>query len=246
MNFKEIINIESNPFDVFIGTHNKTLGKINLINNPSILITGSTGTSKSVMLNQILLQLINKNDSNNLKIVTINPTKVELKPYRITNYAANKEIPIESSNLQNLIGIMEKRINLFKENSVETYEEYNKLTNIKLPIIVLAIDEATFILKEPNSDEKLRWIINNCKKTGTILLLTTNDLYNPFFKKGYNTLASIRISFDFVSDEDSKLTNLKDCDKLAYNEFLIEINNKPQLKFNTLYFEEETIDEILK
>ena len=137
MKFKEIINLESNPLEVFIGTHNKTLGKINLINNPSVLITGSTGTSKSVMLNQILLQLINKNDSNSLKIVTINPTKVELKPYRITKYASNKEIPIESSNLKELIEIIEKRISLFKENSVETYEEYNKLSEINWRGVVL-------------------------------------------------------------------------------------------------------------
>ena len=199
------------------------------------------------MINQILLQLINKNNADELKIVSINPTKVELKPYRITKYAYNKEITLECDNFNGILNMIQNRIDLFKEYSVNSYDEYNNL-NYKenLPLIAIAIDEATFLLNEENSDERLKWIIENCKKTGTILILTTNDLYNNFFKKGYNTLASIRISFDFVSNEDSKLTKLLNCHNLKLDEFLIETTESNQRKFNTFFFENETINEILK
>lgn len=248
MDFKDILAIDSKPSDVYLGYKDEELLKLDLKEHSSVIITGSTGTSKSVMINQILLQLVNKNNSNDLKIVSINPTKVELKPYRVTKYSYNKQIDLECHDFNELLKIMKKRMDLFKEYNVKNYYEYNKLNyKSNLPLIVLAIDEATFLLEEKNSDEKLRWIITNCKETGVILLLTTNNIYNNFFSKGYNTLASIRISFDFVSNEDAKLTNLHGCDKLAMNEFLIEIDNTSlERKYNTFTYDDNTIKEILK
>lgn len=246
MIFKDILNMNSDKLDIFFGYNDNDLIKSNLINNPSILITGSTGTSKSVMLNQILLQLINKNRNDEIKLVTINPTKVELKPYRLTNYSLNSNVELETHTFDGILEIIQKRLTLFKENSVNNFDEYNNLDYKKLPRIVIAIDEATFLFKEENSDEKLRWIINNCNTAGIILIITTNDIYNDFFSKGYNTLMSIRISFDFVTNEDAKMTNLANCDKLGLNEFLIEINNEfSQKKYKTFYFDEEIVNNVL-
>ncbi len=247
MNFKDILNMERGKTEVFFGYNDDKAEKIDLKNCPSVIITGSTGTSKSVMLHQILLQLIKNNNPDELKIVSINPTKVELKPYLFTKYSYNKDISLKCDDFNSIINIIQNRINLFCENSVNDFDEYNKLQTKDLPIIVIAIDEATFLLNEENSEEKLKWIIEKCKSTGIILLLTTNDIYSKFFDKGYNTLANIRISFDFVSNEDSKQTNLLNCDKLKLDEFLMEINNDvSQKKYKTFYFEDNIIDDILK
>lgn len=247
MNFEDILKIECNNTEVFLGYSNdEELKKYDLKCYPSVIITGSTGTSKSVMLNQILLQLIKRNNPDKLKIISINPTKVELKPYLLTKYAYNKDISLQCDNLSSLTNIIQNRINLFNEYSVNNFDEYNELDYKDLPLIVLAIDEATFLLSEDNSEEKLKWIIENCKNVGVILLLTTNNIYNKFFDKGYNTLAAMRISFDFVSNEDAKQTNLSNCDKLELDEFLIELNNDvPQEKYKTFYFNDEIINEIL-
>jgi S-DNA-T family DNA segregation ATPase FtsK/SpoIIIE len=248
MDFEDILNIESNPTEVILGHKDDELFKLDLNKYTSIIITGSTGTSKSVMINQILLQLIKKNNPEDLKIVSINPTKVELKPYRVTKYSYNSEIDLECHNFSAILNMIEKRISLFKEYSVNNIDEYNKIEYKKsLPLIVLAIDEATFLFKEKEADEKLKWIIEHCKQTGVILLLTTNDLYNDFFDKGYNTLADIRISFPLASIEDSKQANINNCQYLKKNEFLVEIKNAaPALKFNNFNFNDKTIYEILK
>lgn len=248
MDFKNIVNVKSAPTEVFFGYKNDELLKIDLKNYSSIIITGSTGTSKSVIINQILLQLINKNNSNDLKIVTINPTKVELKPYRLTDYAYNKQIDLECHEFNEIIKILESRIDLFKEYEVKTFDEYNDLYyKSKLPIIVIAIDEATFLLENKNSDEKLKWIIEHCKELGIIFIMTTNNIYNDFFTKGYNSLADIRISFDFVTNEDAKLTNLSNCENLRLDEFIIEVNNKfNQQTYKSFKYKDNTLKEVLK
>ena len=247
MNFEDILNMESKTNEVFLGYKDNTIDKYNIKDNCTIIITGSTGTSKSIMLHQILLQLINKHHPDTLKIVTINPTRVELKQYRESKFSYNKDIQMISTDLGDISNILDKRIELFKENNVDNFDEYNNLDYKSLPLIVVAIDEATDLFKEDNSDERLRWIINNCKRCGIILILTTNNIYNNFFTKGYNTLANIRISFDFVSSEDSKITNLIDCDKLKLNEFVMELNNDyPEKKYNTFTFDYSIIDKILE
>ena len=248
MDFKNILDMKSNPTEVFFGYINNNLLKLDLKEYSSIIITGSTGTSKSVMINQILLQLINKNNSNDLKLVTINPTKVELKPYRLTKYAYNKQIDLECHNFNEIIKMMESRIDLFKEYEVNNFDDYNDLYyKSKLPIIVIAIDEATFLLEKKDSDEKLRWIINHCKELGIIFIMTTNNIYNNFFTKGYNSLADIRISFDFVTKEDAKMTNLSDCENLSLDEFIIEVNNRfNQQTYKSFRYEDNTLENILK
>lgn len=248
MDFKSIINEKSKPTEVFLGYIDNELLKLDLKEYSSMIITGSTGTSKSVMINQILLQLINKNNYNDLKIVTINPTRVELKPYRLTDYAYNKQIDLECHEFSEIIKMMESRMDLFKEYEVNTFDKYNALDyKKKLPIVVIAIDEATFLLENKDSDEKLKWIIEHCKDLGIILILTTNNIYNDFFTKGYNSLADIRISFDFVTKEDAKITNLSNCDSLSLDEFIVEVNNKfNQKTYKSFKYEDDTLQDILK
>ena len=246
MNFKDILNFPVDKYDILFGHIDNVVEKVNLKDHPSIIITGSTGTSKSVMLHQILLQLINKNTPDELKIITINPTKVELKQYRDSIYAYHKDIKMNIDSVDLLVNVLKERINLFNEYNVTNFDEYNALDCKSLPIILVAIDEATDLLDDTNSEEKVKWIIENCKRLGVIFIMTTNNIYNKFFTMGYNTLACIRISFDFVNSEDAKMTNLANCDKLKLNEFLIEVNHLySQKKCETFYFEDTIIEEIL-
>ena len=143
---------------------------------------------------------------------------------------------------------MESKIDLFNEYEVKNFDEYNNLYyKSKLPIIVITIDEATFLLERKESEEKLKWIIENCKKLGIIFIMTTNNIYNNFFIKEYNSLADIRISFDFVTKEDARITNLSNCENLNFDEFIIEVNNKfNQQTYKSFKYEDNTLETILK
>lgn len=233
MNFKDILNNEREKLEVFIGYNEDTIKKINLMEMSSILITGSTGTSKSVMINEILLQLIEKNTPSELEIVTINPTKVELSPYRFTKYAKHKNIRITSHNFKKIIELVDERLN-------------NDLID-SLPYTVIAIDEMTDILKEKDSEEDLKWLIENCSKAKVILLLITNDIYSEFFKKDYNLLVDVRLSFDYTSKEDSKMIDLKGSQYLKLMQFLISYKNKTKSEiYNIFIFDDELVPEILE
>ena len=135
---------------------------VDLASMPHLLMAGATGQGKSVGLNAILVSLLYKKHPSQLKLVLIDPKKVELSLYkRIENHFLAK-LPGEDDaiitdtkkvvhTLNALCIEMDNRYDLLKEAGARNIREYNekfvkrKLNPLKghqfLPFIVLVIDE---------------------------------------------------------------------------------------------------------
>lgn len=129
---------------------------------PHLLIAGATGQGKSVGINAILLSIIQHNHPAYVKLVLIDPKKVELSIYsRLENHflcmLPDQDEPIITDTkkvirtLNSLVIEMDSRYDLLKKAGVRNIREYNqKFTERKLnpnkghrflPFIVLVIDE---------------------------------------------------------------------------------------------------------
>lgn len=129
---------------------------------PHLLIAGATGQGKSVGINTIVMSLLYKQHPSMVKIVMIDPKKVELFPYsKLENHFlaclpdAEESIVTDTTKvvhtLNSLLIEMEQRYNLLKKAHARNIKEYNKkfvnrsLNPEKghrfLPFIVLIIDE---------------------------------------------------------------------------------------------------------
>jgi S-DNA-T family DNA segregation ATPase FtsK/SpoIIIE len=135
---------------------------VDLATMPHLLMAGATGQGKSVGLNAILVSLLYKKHPSQLKLVLVDPKKVELSLYRhIENHFLAK-LPGEEEaiitdtkkviNTLNALCIeMDNRYDLLKEAGCRNIREYNekfvarKLNPQKghqyLPFIVLVVDE---------------------------------------------------------------------------------------------------------
>jgi len=135
---------------------------IDLAKMPHLLVAGATGQGKSVGLNAILASLLYKKHPSQLKVVLIDPKKVELTLYKklVNHYLAvlpESEDPIVTETqhviniLSSLSAEMDERYNLLKSAESRNIKEYNnKFTSRKLnpnrghrylPYIVVIIDE---------------------------------------------------------------------------------------------------------
>ncbi len=129
---------------------------------PHLLVAGATGQGKSVGINAILMSLLFKKHPSQLKIVLIDPKKVELFPYSKLEHhflacMPNQEEPIITDTnkvihvLNSLCIEMDNRYDLLKKASARNLKEYNekfvkrRLNPLKghkfIPFIVLIIDE---------------------------------------------------------------------------------------------------------
>ena len=135
---------------------------VDLATMPHLLMAGATGQGKSVGLNAILVSLLYKKHPSQLKLVLVDPKKVELSLYRLIENHFLAKLPGEEEaiitdtkkviNTLNALCIeMDNRYDLLKEAGCRNIKEYNdKFTKRRLnpqkghqylPFIVLVVDE---------------------------------------------------------------------------------------------------------
>lgn len=135
---------------------------VDLATMPHLLMAGATGQGKSVGLNAILVSLLYKKHPSQLKLVLVDPKKVELSLYRTIEKHFLAKLPGEEEaiitdtkkvihTLNALCIEMDTRYDLLKEAGARNIKEYNekfirrRLNPEKghqfLPFIVLVIDE---------------------------------------------------------------------------------------------------------
>ncbi|HEV3252186.1 MAG TPA: DNA translocase FtsK, partial [Puia sp.] len=135
---------------------------VDLTAMPHLLMAGATGQGKSVGLNAILVSLLYKKHPSQLKLVLIDPKKVELSLYRIIEKyflikISDDDEPIITDTkkviytLNALCEEMDQRYDYLKEAGCRNIREYNdkfvkrklnpELGHKYLPFIVLVIDE---------------------------------------------------------------------------------------------------------
>ncbi|OGM97555.1 MAG: hypothetical protein A2735_01500 [Candidatus Yanofskybacteria bacterium RIFCSPHIGHO2_01_FULL_41_21] len=126
---------------------------------PHLLVAGATGTGKSVAINAILLSLLYKHSPNALKLILIDPKRVELTLY---NDIPHLITPVITDNKKVLgalkwsIGEMDRRYdNLSKVGSKDMFSYNAKMTDKGEPImpaIVIVIDELADLMASYGRD----------------------------------------------------------------------------------------------
>ena len=143
---------------------------------PHLLVAGATGQGKSVGINTILMSLLYKKHPSQVKLVLVDPKKVELFPYaKLENhylaYLPNQDEPITTETnkvvhtLNSLCLEMDARYNLLKKAHSRNIKEYNdkfvkRVLNPEkghrfLPFIVLVIDEFADLIMTAGKEVEL-------------------------------------------------------------------------------------------
>ncbi len=157
----------------------------NLESMPHLLVAGSTGSGKSVCLNVILVSLLYKLGPNDLKILLIDPKRVEFVNYNYLPHMLTPKAINETQHALNaldwVIKEMERRYDLFSEKHVRNLKEYNSLPVVyrgeedKLPYIVVVVDEMAdlMMLAGRELEEKIQRLTQLARASGIHLIIAT-------------------------------------------------------------------------
>jgi S-DNA-T family DNA segregation ATPase FtsK/SpoIIIE len=177
---------------------------------PHMLIAGATGSGKSVMINAMLMGLLYRNSPSNLKLILVDPKRVELSlyneiPHLLTPVIVEPEKCI--SALKWAVAEMERRYKLFAEVGKRNVEEYNAIKqDERMPFIVIVIDELADLMALAAQDVEalIVRLAQMARATGIHLVLATQrpsvDVITGLIKANIPA----RIAFSVASQVDSR------------------------------------------
>lgn len=146
---------------------------------PHMLVAGQTGSGKSVMINSILTSLLYRNSPADLKLILVDPKRVELKPYDsiphlLTPVIVEPEKCI--SALKWAVAEMERRYHALAEVGKRNIHEYNNFKKEEgMPYIVIVIDELSDLMMAAARDVEslIVRIAQKARAVGIHLVLAT-------------------------------------------------------------------------
>ena len=111
---------------------------------PHLLVAGATGSGKTVCLNSIIVSLLFANSPEDLRLILVDPKRVELPIYNGIPHLlcpAITEVPKIINALKWAIGEMDRRFEILSKSGKRDIGSYNESAAEKLPYIVVIIDE---------------------------------------------------------------------------------------------------------
>jgi len=114
---------------------------------PHLLIAGATGSGKSVCVNALICSLVMRNRPDEVKLILIDPKRVELAQYRGLPHLLT-EVIVDTDKAVNAlkwtVGTMESRYHEFAQRGVRNIAGYNaelRADEARMPYIIVVIDE---------------------------------------------------------------------------------------------------------
>ncbi|CAG7915009.1 DNA translocase SftA [Mammaliicoccus sciuri] len=211
---KDTLSSSTKPLQTIFGVDldNQTVTH-NLRDAPHMLVSGSTGSGKSVAVNYILLSILWKASPKDVQIALIDPKAVEFGVYEDNPF--NMVNPIDNAKdsvtfLKYLCILMDERYQQMKKAKTREIEGYNKKMAKKgketMSTIVCVIDEyADLVMVQKDVEKEVSRLAQKGRACGIHLIVATQrpsaDIVTGIVRSNIMT----RLTFQVVTSTDSRI-----------------------------------------
>ena len=228
VNFRELI--QSEAFQKNSSLLTMALGKDiegrpstrDLATMPHVLVAGTTGSGKSVCLNSVLVSFLYKASPDELKLMLIDPKRVEMAMYADLPHLVHPvvtETSLAKTALEWAVAEMDKRYDCLAKFGVKNIKDYNKKLALFggqkpeeysdldfLPYLVIVIDELADLMLTAGKDVEgcIVRLAQLARAAGIHLIVATQrpsvDVVTGLIKANF----PCRISFQVANKYDSR------------------------------------------
>ncbi|MXQ73876.1 DUF87 domain-containing protein [Clostridiaceae bacterium DONG20-135] len=193
---------------------NNIYGELNKM--PHLLIAGATGSGKSVCVNSIITSILMRAKPDEVKLLLVDPKKVEFTPYRQIPHLLGPVITDgeeASRALKVVVNMMDNRYELFSQAGVRNISGYNAYIEehpeeglSKMPWVVVIIDELAdlMLVAAKDVESSIQRITQLARAAGIHLIVATQrpsvDVITGIIKANIPS----RIAFAVSSAVDSR------------------------------------------
>ncbi len=188
---------------------------------PHMLVAGSTGSGKSVCINSMLVSLLMRTKPNEVRLVLVDPKKVELSMYNGVPHLLTPVVtdPKKANIvLQKIVQIMEDRYETFSESGTKNIKGYNKYVDKQnekrseddklkhMEYIVVVIDELAdlMLVAAKEVEDSIMRITQMARAAGIHLIVATQRPSTDVITGVVKANIPSRISFAVSSSIDSR------------------------------------------
>jgi S-DNA-T family DNA segregation ATPase FtsK/SpoIIIE len=190
---------------------------------PHLLIAGSTGSGKSVMLNSLIMSILYKATPHQVRMIMVDPKRLEFGPYEGIPHLLTPVITDAKKAtyaLRNAVLEMERRLKLLASQGVRNIDQYNrKIRQLQdkprslfeeeesaeekleqIPYILIVIDELAdlMMLERANVEESVTRLAQMARAVGMHLVLATQrpsvDVITGLIKANFPSRISFRVA----------------------------------------------------
>ncbi len=189
---------------------------------PHLLIAGSTGSGKSVMLNSLIMSILSKATPHQVRMIMVDPKRLEFGLYEGIPHLLTPVITDSkkaTNALRNAVLEMERRLKLLASQGVRNIEQYNKKIrqlqatprNLfeeesgeealeQIPYVLIIIDELAdlMMLERANVEETVTRLAQMARAVGMHLVLATQrpsvDVITGLIKANFPSRISFRVA----------------------------------------------------
>ena len=177
---------------------------------PHLLVAGTTGSGKSVMLNGLLTSLLLTTHPRQVKMVLVDPKRVELSqfgrvPHLITPVVS--DVKKAANALGWAVAEMERRYEVLEKIGVRSVEGYNDRAETQIPYVVVVIDELADLMMQAGAkvEDAIIRLAQKARAVGIHLVVATQrpsvDVITGMIKANIPS----RIAFAVSSQVDSRV-----------------------------------------
>ncbi|MCK5227365.1 MAG: DUF87 domain-containing protein, partial [Desulfobulbaceae bacterium] len=177
---------------------------------PHLLIAGATGSGKSVAVNTIICSILMKATPDEVRLLMVDPKRIELSGYDAIPHLLHPVVvdpKMASRALQWAVVEMERRYALMEEMRVKSLTSYNEVADIKMPLIVIIIDELAdlMMVSSREVEDSVARLAQMARAAGMHMILATQrpstDVLTGLIKANFPT----RMSFKVAQTIDSRI-----------------------------------------
>ncbi len=220
---------------------------------PHLLIAGATGSGKSVCLNDVLISLLYQNTPDQLKLILVDPKRVELTGYNGIPHLLTpviNQIDKTINALRWVVSEMDRRYELLSKTGHRNITAYNQDNGNIMPYLVVAIDELADLMSTAANEVEAAIIrlAQMARAVGIHLILATQrpsvDIITGLIKANITS----RIAFSVASLIDSRtILDTSGAEKLLGRGDLLYISpelSKPK-RLQGAYVTDQEIERVL-
>jgi S-DNA-T family DNA segregation ATPase FtsK/SpoIIIE len=177
-----------------------------LVEMPNLLVAGTTGSGKSMMLHSMIISLLRSK----AQLFLADPKMVEFSKYESLKQVVDiSNTPQETiAALDSLLSLMESRFNYLRKSGVRNVVEFNakfKGKEVMNPVVMIIDEWADLVMQSKKIEDKLCLLTQKGRASGISVILATQRPSTKIISGTIKANFPARVAMKVVSSMDSRV-----------------------------------------